>query len=132
MNCNVHPEREAVAGCVSCGNLVCDECAVHVGGKYHCKGCLARATTARSGPTVIERPAPALARRAPQHLSRSRSDALIGGVCGGLAQYLGLDASIVRLLTAVSLLSGVSIIVYLLAWVLIPLSLDRIEEAYRS
>ncbi|MFO0910930.1 MAG: PspC domain-containing protein [Isosphaeraceae bacterium] len=37
----------------------------------------------------------------PTRLTRSSSDRMIAGVCGGLARYLGIDATIVRLLVAV-------------------------------
>ena len=30
-------------------------------------------------------------------LVRSRTDRMVGGVCGGLARYLGVDATLVRL-----------------------------------
>jgi len=33
-----------------------------------------------------------------KRLYRSRSDRMIGGVCGGLGKFLGLDATVVRLL----------------------------------
>jgi phage shock protein PspC (stress-responsive transcriptional regulator) len=128
MNCKLHPEREAIAGCISCGGFVCDECDVPVAGKHHCKLCLARATAARGGPTVIERAS--TVRRASPRLSRSRTDAILGGVCGGLAQYLGMDAWGMRVLVAASLLTGVSVVLYFLAWVIIPL--NRSEEVFRA
>jgi phage shock protein C len=57
----------------------------------------------------------------PKRLYRSRSDRMIGGVCGGLATYLGVDASLVRVLAVLSLLlPGPQIIAYLLAWIIVP------------
>jgi len=54
-------------------------------------------------------------------LYRSRSDRMIGGVCGGLATYFGVDATVVRLIAvATILLPGPSIIAYLLAWIIVP------------
>ncbi|WP_432559759.1 PspC domain-containing protein [Granulicoccus sp. GXG6511] len=55
-------------------------------------------------------------------LERSTTDKMLGGVCGGLAEYLGVDATIVRIITAaiVLLFTGVGPIAYILAWVLIP------------
>ncbi|TVR17496.1 MAG: PspC domain-containing protein [Nitriliruptor sp.] len=58
---------------------------------------------------------------APRKLYRSRSDRMIGGVCGGLATYLGVDPTVVRLIAvATILLPGASIIAYLLAWIIVP------------
>jgi phage shock protein PspC (stress-responsive transcriptional regulator) len=34
----------------------------------------------------------------PKRLYRSRSDRMVGGVCAGIAKYLNLDATVVRLL----------------------------------
>jgi phage shock protein C len=57
---------------------------------------------------------------APKRLYRSR-DRIIGGVCGGIAAYLGVDASLVRVLTVLSLLlPGPQILAYLVAWVIVP------------
>jgi phage shock protein C len=68
-------------------------------------------------------PAPSTAGEAtpPKRWYRSRSERMIGGVCGGLAAYLGVDASLVRVLTVLSLLlPGPQIIAYLLAWIIVP------------
>lgn len=57
----------------------------------------------------------------PKRLERSRSDQMISGVCGGLAQYLNLDPALVRLVCAgIILFSGVGFIGYIIAWVVIP------------
>ena len=53
-------------------------------------------------------------------LTRSSSDRMIGGVCGGLARYFGIDSSIVRLVFVLLVLSGVSPLVYLVLWVVMP------------
>jgi phage shock protein C len=58
-------------------------------------------------------------------LRRSRTDRWIGGVCGGLAQWLGWDSTVVRILYIVlSILSAAfpGILVYLLLWLVMPLS----------
>jgi phage shock protein PspC (stress-responsive transcriptional regulator) len=55
------------------------------------------------------------------HLRRSRSDKVIGGVSGGLAEYSGIDALLWRVgFVALTLAGGTGIIVYLLLWVLMP------------
>ena len=55
-------------------------------------------------------------------LRRSRSDAWLGGVCGGLAEWLGWDPTLVRilytLLTIFTAFSG--LIVYLVLWIIMP------------
>ena len=56
-------------------------------------------------------------------LMRVRQGALIGGVCGGLAKWLGLDPTLVRFLyAALTLLSAAfpGIIIYILLWILMP------------
>ena len=55
-------------------------------------------------------------------LRRSRTDRMLGGVCGGLAAGLGADPALLRvLLVALTLLTGgAAAIVYLAAWVLAP------------
>lgn len=54
-------------------------------------------------------------------LERSTTDKMLGGVCGGLANYLGVDATLVRIITAaIVIFTGVGPIAYILAWVLMP------------
>ncbi|ADV42311.1 PspC domain-containing protein [Bacteroides helcogenes] len=55
-------------------------------------------------------------------LTRSRSDKMLVGICGGLAEYFGLDSSMVRigyaLLTLFTAFAGVP--VYLIMWLIVP------------
>ena len=54
-------------------------------------------------------------------LFRSRSSRVIGGVCGGIAQYLNIDTTVLRVITALlTFVMGMSLWVYLLAWIIIP------------
>jgi phage shock protein C len=54
-------------------------------------------------------------------LFRSSKDCMIGGVCGGIAEYFDVDSTLVRLLTVlVVLLGGAGVIAYLIAWIVIP------------
>lgn len=39
-------------------------------------------------------------------LYRSRDDQMVTGVCGGLAEYFGIDATLIRLAFAVAVLAG--------------------------
>ena len=71
-----------------------------------------------------EGPATAVQTEAPSKIYRSISDRKIGGVCGGLAEYFGVDATPIRLLWVIlSVLPGAlfgGLIVYVVAWVVIP------------
>jgi len=45
---------------------------------------------------------------------------VICGVCGGLAEYLGVDATIVRLIWAIFAITGAGLIAYIVAALIIP------------
>jgi len=56
-------------------------------------------------------------------LLRSTEDRLLAGVCGGLADYLGWDATLVRVIFALLTLFSAAfpgVIVYLILWILMP------------
>lgn len=54
-------------------------------------------------------------------LYRSATNKKLAGVCGGIAEYFGLDADLVRLITAVLVLvGGLSFWVYIIAAVILP------------
>lgn len=79
----------------------------------------------RSAVTVD--PAPALlpgtpTPSSPFRLRRSRTDRMLGGVCGGLSEGLGVDAALLRVLVvALTVITGGAVVpVYLAAWVLAP------------
>jgi len=56
-----------------------------------------------------------------RRLYRSRTDRKLAGVCGGLAQYLGIDPVIPRLIwVAFVLAAGAGILAYLIFWVVVP------------
>lgn len=57
-------------------------------------------------------------------LYRSRSQVMIAGVCGGVAQWLGWDPTLVRVLCVmVAIFSGVlpGVLAYLVLWAVMPL-----------
>lgn len=55
------------------------------------------------------------------NLRRSRSERWLGGVCGGLAQFTGLEPWLLRLMFALLLLcAGTGALVYLLLWIFVP------------
>ncbi len=56
-------------------------------------------------------------------LTRVTNDKVIGGVCGGIAKYLGWDPAIVRLLyVLISFFSAAfpGIFVYIILWIVMP------------
>ncbi|MBQ6238354.1 MAG: PspC domain-containing protein [Bacteroidales bacterium] len=54
-------------------------------------------------------------------LTRSTSDRRIAGVCGGLAQYLNIDPTVVRIIFLVALICGtVGFWIYLIVWICAP------------
>jgi phage shock protein PspC (stress-responsive transcriptional regulator) len=60
-------------------------------------------------------------RAEPRRLLRSRSNRVIGGVCGGLGRYFNLDPIFFRIATiALTLIGGAGLLLYLAALVLVP------------
>jgi phage shock protein C len=55
-------------------------------------------------------------------LTRSTSNRMIAGVCAGLGEYLGIDPTIVRLLTVLAFFTGFGgiAIVYLIMAIIVP------------
>jgi phage shock protein C len=54
-------------------------------------------------------------------LYRSRTNRMLGGVCGGLAQYLNIDVTVIRVAFVVlSVLGGSGVLIYIAMWVLVP------------
>jgi phage shock protein PspC (stress-responsive transcriptional regulator) len=57
-----------------------------------------------------------------KRLYRSRTERMIGGVCGGLANYLNADPTLIRLLMVLfALAGGPGLIAYLILWIVVPL-----------
>ena len=57
----------------------------------------------------------------PQPLRRPVHDRMVAGVAAGLAQYLGADVTIIRIVLAVlTFVGGAGIPIYLACWLLIP------------
>jgi phage shock protein C len=80
----------------------------------YCYYCGARQATPPSG-------APAAQKR----LMRSATDTKIAGVCGGLAEYMDVDSTVVRLVwVLVTFFTGIvfGIIAYFVAWLVMPLA----------
>lgn len=57
-----------------------------------------------------------------KRLQRSRTEKVLGGVCGGLAEYFNVDPTLVRVLWIVmTLIVGVGILLYIILWFVMPL-----------
>jgi phage shock protein C len=60
-------------------------------------------------------------------LRRPRTGRVIGGVCAALARRFGWDVTLVRVLTVASLLlPGPQLIIYVIAWIVIPGESDTV------
>lgn len=54
-------------------------------------------------------------------LMRSRTEVVMGGVCGGLGEYFGVDPVIVRLIfVLVTLTTGLGLLIYPVLWIITP------------
>lgn len=58
----------------------------------------------------------------PRRLYRSREEKILGGVCGGIAEYFNTDPTIIRLIwILLAIAYGSGILAYIIAWIIIPL-----------
>ena len=64
-------------------------------------------------------------------LVRSRKGRMVAGVCAGIADYYGLDVTLVRVLVAVVsvITGGTGVLAYLAAWMIIPDEGDKASIA---
>lgn len=97
--------------CANCGQEI-------AAASNFCQVCGARQTSASSSSS--ERPVCG----PPRRLHRSVRDCKLGGVCGGLAEYWGVDSTIVRLVWVLLVIFPVplvpAILGYFVAWLVIP------------
>jgi len=54
---------------------------------------------------------------------------MVAGVCGGLAEYLGIDPVLIRLITILLVFAGIGLPAYIVAWIIIPEEPAAAEEA---
>lgn len=60
-------------------------------------------------------------RSAVKRLYRSAKDRILGGVCGGIADYFNIDPTIIRILWILfGMAYGSGLLAYLIAWIIIP------------
>jgi phage shock protein C len=80
-----------------------------------CYFCGTRQNVAPAGYAVVQK-----------RLMRSVVDSKIAGVCGGVAEYFGVDSTIVRLVWVVATFVPIpvflSVVAYLVAWIIVPLA----------
>ncbi|MCL2489803.1 MAG: PspC domain-containing protein [Propionibacteriaceae bacterium] len=74
-----------------------------------------------------------------KRLYRSSSNKVIGGVCGGFAEFLGVDATWVRLVAAIlAVIGGTGVVLYVALWLFLPedstgdIGLDGVFDFYQS
>jgi len=64
-------------------------------------------------------------------LYKSENNKVIGGVCGGLGEYFGIDPTILRIIAVVLIFfHGAGLLLYLIAWICMPKR--RQEYAYQQ
>jgi phage shock protein PspC (stress-responsive transcriptional regulator) len=72
------------------------------------------ATTDTGSTTMTDQPAA-------RQLRRSTDDRMLAGVAGGVARYMNVDVTLVRvIIAALVLLNGAGVALYIAAWLLIP------------
>jgi phage shock protein C len=56
-----------------------------------------------------------------KRLYRSSTDQMIAGVCGGIAEYFGVDSTVIRVAWVIfSLMGGSGVLAYIIAAILMP------------
>lgn len=55
-----------------------------------------------------------------KNLYRSLNDKVVGGVCSGIANFINIDPTIVRVLFAIICFSGWGLIIYAILWIVLP------------
>ncbi len=66
-------------------------------------------------------------------LYRSSTDQMLGGVCGGLGQYLGIDSTFIRLFFFILIFgAGSGFWIYILLWVLIPEENTPVDASFNE
>ncbi|HEX3021482.1 MAG TPA: PspC domain-containing protein [Lachnospiraceae bacterium] len=61
----------------------------------------------------------------PKRLYRSSTNKMLAGVCAGIAEYINLDPTIVRLLWIIFGCMGAGVIAYVVAAIIMPVRYER-------
>ena len=56
-----------------------------------------------------------------KRLHRNKKNGKIAGICSGIGDYFDIDPVIVRLLFLLALFLGGGLIVYIIAWIIVPI-----------
>ncbi|HZL75253.1 MAG TPA: PspC domain-containing protein [Propionibacteriaceae bacterium] len=57
----------------------------------------------------------------PRKLYRSQTQRMLAGVCGGLAEYFNIDATVMRVLFLIlAVFGGSGLVLYLVMWIFVP------------
>ena len=94
--------------------MYCSSCGVQVSDAFrYCPQCGTQTGGAASGTSTIGRT---------RNLRRSREDKKIAGVCAGIAHYLGIDVTLVRVLMVVFAIwpPAMGLIIYAACWMVMP------------
>lgn len=63
-----------------------------------------------------------------KRIFKSRKDRMIDGICGGVAEYTGVDVTLVRILWVASIfVNGLGIVAYILFMIFVPLNPDHLS-----
>jgi phage shock protein PspC (stress-responsive transcriptional regulator) len=57
---------------------------------------------------------------APRRLYRNLNDRWLGGVCSGVALYMGVDPTLMRVILILLLLAGIGFFAYIILWIVLP------------
>ena len=95
--------------------MTCPNCQKEIAaGSAFCYSCGAKQPQIDSGSQI---PAAGYAKK----LTRSSTDKKIAGVCGGLAEYLDIDSTVIRLIWVLAFFfGGAGGLAYLILWVVLP------------
>ena len=71
--------------------------------------------------TTADASSQAIDQSRPQPLRRPAGDRMVAGVAAGIANYLGADVTVIRIILAVlALVGGAGVPIYIAGWLLIP------------
>jgi phage shock protein C len=66
---------------------------------------------------------------AERRLTRSQTNRMLGGVCGGLGEYFGIDATFVRLFFVLLVFGeGAGLLIYFLLWLILPVEGSQVGD----
>lgn len=104
-----------------------DEIAASMGRPEDFEAEAAESTTSTETGSSSAQQSDAADKKARRRLYRDTSDKFIGGVCSGIAGYLNIDPSIVRILFAIITFGGfgLGLVAYIVLWIVLPGSEDE-------